>query len=1455
MGTVYIYGNTVIRGALTASGSKGGTYYPALGYTVPGTYYIRNNIAYNNGNPSAPGYGRSIYIDEDATVYFEHNTLAGNYGPGGTSGSMTGDGGNLFYSNSTDCDGCGGTNFTGVEADFENYGGGNLHLSSGSPGAKDALGSSYFTGGYNQDLDGQTRPVNGNYDWGADEYDTSTIGNRPVISITSVSQKTDGTEILDIAYTGSDANNSEVYYTRPGPAKKGGGYSYNGNRGCAYTLLNSGTRWLAIDDITIFEPALAIFDGSPLTFSWNLRRALPMIEERAKVRLQANNWLEDSILVESSIFTIDTMAPRGLANLHQIDASTTSITLAWEAAEDANFYTYMICSAASGVALDSSCSGVDVSNGAGYESLGTASTNSFVFGGLSDSTPYAFNIFVYDAYGHVVAASAEGTDLTTAAPGGGGGSINYVMVSDTNQVPQGNVEKNDLPSAIYAFRLYTGSGSVIVDKINLSLVNAVQGTDVSNPYLYYDNGVLGVFEPGTDSTVTNLGWDGTYYNHTDLTETVDSNGTNFIVTLDIDSGASAPSVKLILEDSESGNPGIAEQTGQTDVDVQPFTNTDFEGNLRYLVTADVVSLDTTSQPVAGNVTVGNNEVAVYAFNLTTPGAALMENVNFLLTATAEYGTHVSDVKLYRDEGSVSLAWDASDVLVANLSSISGYLKNTATLSEAIDSGGVDYIVTVDVVGGDGQVITMALEAVPGANEGVGLEWPDTISFAQTPGNNFTIVPGAGPSDPPVLANPISGTSAQRTGMGLVDAFYSGFDPNFGAVDYVVGSCQYSLTNGDGNWTVANNGGPSWEYFTDSAQDFSFIWNAAADTNVENDSAFIKIEVKDSDDNSSGPWTTATAIDIDTKEPGTPGDLQNDGVTPNSIDISWAESSGDAGGNWYRYEVYHRACDGCVLDNNQSNGEIQNTVISSAATSTTIGSLLPNTTYTMNIWAADSFNNVAVAGSALTFTTLPAVDTVIVSDYNATLIEPLLVEKGQKYAMFGFTLKSSPGTASLNNATVHLDPASTGDQNDIGSVTLYEDNGTMLGRYDGSDTSVDTMGWDGVDAYTLNNAAINYEIGTSDTKFIMAVTPAIGATDNKMLQFAFSDDTDVTAVSPDTVAAISPKFNGPQYTINKDTLTASRHYLNESAGFVQRGLTYAMFGVNLSSSPGESSLKNMIIHFTGANRTSNIDSVLLYKDNGTSGVYDGADTTLANMVWDNSDAYTISNFADDPAVDSAGEKLILAVRLTGSAVEGDTLSFAFNNASDVTVETPDSMGSVETYSTGAFEIYIPLDTITVADNTGTLAEPTNVDKLQSYAMLGIKLTSVLATANLEDMRIYTANSSTAVDGTDIESVTLCADDNPADGLYSAGTDTTLGNMTWNGGGGYYELNPVDPDYAIDNVSGSELIVVARVAQTAGDGKTLSFRLQNAVGTDIKLNSPSDVINLYSVINGGTLYHYR
>jgi hypothetical protein len=419
LATAYIYANTIYNGGLLTDNKDS---YPGMGFGLPGTYYFRNNIAYENGNPSYPSNSRGLGVsDGTATVYFEHNTLVDNYGPGveGHANATVTAKGNIFYNNDSTCIDCDiySDNYdAGASTDFADYSGDDFHLSSTS-GAKDGLASSVFDSSnpHTLDVDGQNRPYNTNYDYGADEYGAT--GYAPVIDSVIVSQSRDGLQVVNINYNGSDLSDdsvhSEVYYTRPGPAK---GY----NRGCAYTLLNSGTQWLALEDILVWTSSRSYFPSTARNFDfpWIVRRELPMIEDRAQLRLQVNDWFNDSTLANSNIFTIDTRTPRNLANLQQTSSSSSSISFSWIPAEDGNFLTYeIVYSSGSDKSISRGCAGCttvdkDSTNYVGA-SLGTANTNTTQITDLNSSTTYSINIFAVDAYGHSLGCYTKSMDANT----------------------------------------------------------------------------------------------------------------------------------------------------------------------------------------------------------------------------------------------------------------------------------------------------------------------------------------------------------------------------------------------------------------------------------------------------------------------------------------------------------------------------------------------------------------------------------------------------------------------------------------------------------------------------------------------------------------------------------------------------------------------------------------------------------------------------------------------------------------------------------------------------------------------------------------------------------------------------------------------------------------------------------------------------------------------------------
>jgi hypothetical protein len=308
-------------------------------------------------------------------------------------------------------------------------------------------------------------------------------------------------------------------------------------------------------------------------------------------------------------------------------------------------------------------------------------------------------------------------------------------------------------------------------------------------------------------------------------------------------------------------------------------------------------------------------------------------------------------------------------------------------------------------------------------------------------------------------------------------------------------------------------------FTNSWADYTYIWNVGTDLpNTEDDTVYARLKVNDGGKDSN-QWAE-TVFTIDTKNPGAPSSLTDIGANSNSIDISWTKSSGDT--NWYRYEIYCKDCDPCTITRGTA-GESLKVVTDLNTESTTIESLNFDTTYTINIWAVDTFGH-ATPDSQITASTTDQ-NTITVTGYS--LSETSSVVRGSSYAMFGFNLASSSIIANLYDVKVYFDTCS-GNQSDISNVTLYEDDGD--GIFDGGDTSVGSMSWN-TSYYSMTTVDPDYSIAASPgTNFIMVVTLTSNVNVGRTFKFKFNNDDYVAVDSPDTVNSFTG-FSGSTYTVS------------------------------------------------------------------------------------------------------------------------------------------------------------------------------------------------------------------------------------------------------------------------------------------------------------------------------------
>jgi len=131
-------------------------------------------------------------------------------------------------------------------------------------------------------------------------YQFSTPSGPPVISYMVVSQRKDGSGIVDINYKGTDSENDNCNYIN---------YEYSRDNNIWYqmTRVDTGSEAFSIN-------------GTSLSFIWNAKSDLPNIEDTSVwVRLQVSDGSSNSNLCESSQFLLDTKAPINITPNSPVD--------------------------------------------------------------------------------------------------------------------------------------------------------------------------------------------------------------------------------------------------------------------------------------------------------------------------------------------------------------------------------------------------------------------------------------------------------------------------------------------------------------------------------------------------------------------------------------------------------------------------------------------------------------------------------------------------------------------------------------------------------------------------------------------------------------------------------------------------------------------------------------------------------------------------------------------------------------------------------------------------------------------------------------------------------------------------------------------------------------------------------------------------------------------------------
>ncbi|MBD3393538.1 MAG: DUF2341 domain-containing protein, partial [Chitinivibrionales bacterium] len=173
---------------------------------------------------------------------------------------------------------------------------------------------------------------------------------------------------------------------------------------------STGGSWFAMTDTAgDIGGGVSASDGSAdRRIAWGARAQLgSSIEGWYYIKVTASDGSSEGA-AQSESLAVDTRAPVNLANLASTDTTGNSVTLAWDAAADANFHRYDIWYGTNLSHVRDSTGTAAKWDNTADAALATASTEATTVTGLAGNTMYYFKIWAHDDFGNADSAASIG---------------------------------------------------------------------------------------------------------------------------------------------------------------------------------------------------------------------------------------------------------------------------------------------------------------------------------------------------------------------------------------------------------------------------------------------------------------------------------------------------------------------------------------------------------------------------------------------------------------------------------------------------------------------------------------------------------------------------------------------------------------------------------------------------------------------------------------------------------------------------------------------------------------------------------------------------------------------------------------------------------------------------------------------------------------------------------------
>jgi len=217
--------------------------------------------------------------------------------------------------------------------------------------------------------------------------------------------------------------------------------------------------------------------------------------------------------------------------------------------------------------------------------------------------------------------------------------------------------------------------------------------------------------------------------------------------------------------------------------------------------------------------------------------------------------------------------------------------------------------------------------------------------------------------------------------------------------------------------------------TTASNTVEFDWFSAADLNDVEGEYCLKLTANDQiDDQNIGATTT---VMVDNKDPGTPGDLVNNGVSTSTVELLFGAVSTDL--NFKEYRIYYKegtsgVSESDILYSSSDDANLGDRLFNGFST-TTISGLDANMDYVFNIWAYDYYGH-KVSATEVAVRTNAYIKNESLVFVNPSVSNIAVVDDATEW-IFRAEVGDEEGWTSLSNVTLRL-------QNRQDTISPYDD---------------------------------------------------------------------------------------------------------------------------------------------------------------------------------------------------------------------------------------------------------------------------------------------------------------------------------------------------------------------------------------------------------------------------------